>query len=185
MFNNSHQQARAIEEYELKEQKIDFLKRQEENSKIWEIKLTNGSTFEFRYPRYIADCNFEHYFPKYEIIVFRAQYGEGNGYQILDRRTGKNVGTFGPPQFSPSGQYFICMNDDVEANYSSNGIQLFEFVNNEPELQLQYRMDYGPSRANWIDNGSLHLEVYSSNMIEYRGFVRSYRHYKMNFYETE
>ena len=177
--NNRHREALAVEKYQLEAQNINFLSRQSKNERHWNLSLTNGEYFELKIPKYsdIAEYAFEHYYKSQELLVFREQWGEGNAYLLLNRRTGQRTRTWGPPVFSPNGKYFVSFNDDLEAQYSPNGLQLFEIIDGQPELQLEYEMDVGPTRATWLNDTTFRLEVYKSDFVQHKGFVKLFEHY--------
>lgn len=182
---NRHREALAVEKYEIEKQQINFLERQEQNNKHWNIVLVNGETIELKISKYsqIADYAFEHYYKELELIVFRQQWYEGNGYLILNRKTGKKYLTIGPPIISPNNKFFVAIKADLEAQYSPNGIQLFE-IGEEIVLKLDYRIkQIGPSRVSWTDDMTFLLEAYTANWTN--GLKYDYQHYKVAIKRTE
>jgi len=177
---NRHRESAAVEEYQLKAQKVDFLSRHNNPDLLWNIVLTSGDNTELYIPRNseIADYTFEHFHESSDLIVFREQWGEGNGYMIVDRKSGSKVRTWGPPVFSPDRDYFISFQADIDAHYSNNGIQLFKIVNGIPELQLEYAMDWGPTKVEWLNNKTFKLEIYNLEYLE-RGVVEIFKYYEV------
>ena len=189
-YSNSHQAAKAIEEYEIQEQGITFLARSSEENVLWQVELFNGKRDKITTRRYwgvVSDYNFEHYFPDKALVVFRVQLGEGNAYAIFDRKTGKEFRTCGPPVFSPTGKFFVCYNEDTLAGYSCNGIQLYELVNGEAVLRLQYYpKSLGPTRIKWINDSTLNTEFYTLLILGGAppGGQEVFRHYRIEIEKT-
>lgn len=170
-YSNAHRAAKAIEQYALEQQSPDFLKKVEIDSgrDRWEVTLVNGDTTRLN-PRVVsrssADLTFEHYHADHNLIVFRSQWVEGNGYVLVSRVDGATVSTFGPPVFSPLGKWFVTFNEDTIANYSPNGVQVFKSKADPEEGDfdfkkvLSYRMEaVGPTRCKWIDGNTFQMEV--------------------------
>jgi hypothetical protein len=190
-YSNSHRAAKAIEEYMIQEQQIAFLERSSEENVIWYVLLLNGKRDKIETRSYwnVADYNFENYFPDKALIVFKVQWHEGNGYAIFNRKSGKKYHTWGPPVFSPTGKFFVCYNEDTLANFSSNGIQLYEMVNGEPVLRLQYDPKrVGPTRIKWIDDSTLNVEFYTLLIgldIPPPGTQEVFEHYRLDIWKTD
>ncbi len=76
---------------------------------------------------------------------------EWRGWKILDPHTEKDHFAYGIPVASPSGRRIICSNVDLIAEFSANGIQLFEY-DTEKGLQLRWELDlegYGLESIAW------------------------------------
>jgi len=164
-YDNWHLRSLAIEKYLLEENK-NHTKR--DTSGLF-IKMKNGEwklipldpmTDE-------VDNTFEYYFKDYGYYSIRTQWGEGNGYKLINDLTGKITNLFGRPYFSPNGKYIISVNADIEAGYSENGFQLFE-NNNGKLLHLgNYKpSSWGPMAAIWIDNNTIKTENVTTEIID-------------------
>jgi hypothetical protein len=156
-YNNWHLRSLAIEKYLLKKNK-NYTKR--DTSGLF-IKMKNGEWTLISLDPMTdeVDNTFEHYFKDYGYYSVRTQWGEGNGYKLINDLTGEITNLFGRPYFSPNRQYIISVNADIEAGYSENGFQLFE--NNKG--RLLHLGNYEPSnwglmKALWIDNNTLKTE---------------------------
>lgn len=182
---NRHMEALAVESYLLWQEKNSFLARQIYNNGQWNIQLLNGKNFELKIPKYsdVADYAFEYYYKDLNLIIFREQWSEGNAYLIVNRNSGEAIRTIGPPIFSPDGNFFLAINDDIEAGYSPNGIQLYKIEGNKITLLLEYIMDLAPSRANWVSDSTFQLEVYSVNWE--KNVSREYLHYLVSIRESK
>lgn len=178
-FGNSHKRASAIEDYllkktnpgiEIKENEI-LITLINENKILLEL---NDNTME-------AGYNFESYFKELEFLLFRVQWYEGNDYLLMNRKNGNRTKMFGKPYFSPSKKYFISINNDVEAGYSYNGFQLFEFKNEDFKLLWQYEpQEWGPVDIKWIDENNLAVKNYTL-VVEKNKLVDKFFYSKLNF----
>ena len=66
---------------------------------------------------------------------YRVQWYEGNNYALVNLKTGKITKTYGRVYINSTNTFLVSINDDIEAGYSANGIQLF-FIDSEYNLVL-------------------------------------------------
>ena len=154
-YSNWHQRARALEKYLLNKENPGITRDKDD---LVEIKLLNGQTIKLTPDSNNdeSDFTFENHFKQQKLLLFRVQWGEGNNYAIIDFTNGKKTYLIGRPFFSPDKKYMIAINCDIEAQYSSNGFELFEFANRE--LKKIWRYDptiWGPVDLKWIDNSTM------------------------------
>ncbi|MBX2841477.1 MAG: hypothetical protein KTR26_06875 [Flammeovirgaceae bacterium] len=124
-INNVYRKSLAIEGYQLKK----FGTRvKRENNELF-IKLDDGNWFQLQ-NNPDSDENahsFEYYFDDFGFYSIRVQWGEGNGYKLVNSKTGAITNIIGRPFFSPDGTSIIALGNDIEAGYSDNGfLKLFE-----------------------------------------------------------
>ena len=83
-FGNFHQKAMAIEEHQLK--KFGKRVRREDNELF--VKLDDGSWFQLQTNPYYDEVAhaFEYYFDKLGFYSIRVQWGEGNGYKLVNSK---------------------------------------------------------------------------------------------------
>lgn len=155
--DNRHIEALEIEKYLLKTYN-NFAKRDTNGLYIklqngnWKLLTLDSMTDE-------TDNTFEYYFENFGFYSIRVQWGEGNGYKLVNKLDGTETNLFGRPYFSPNGQLIISVNADIEAGYSSNGFQLFKNENGKLELLGNYQPStWGPYIAKWTDNDKLVLK---------------------------
>lgn len=154
--NNRHIESLEIEKYLLNTFN-DFAKRDTNGLHIrlkngtWKLLTLDPMTDE-------ADNTFEYYFKDFGFYSIRVQWGEGNGYKLVNHIDGKVTHLFGRPYFSPNGQFVISVNVDIEAGYSQNGFQLFKNENGKLKHLGNYEPSaWGPYSAKWTDNDRLIL----------------------------
>jgi hypothetical protein len=165
---NRHIEALEIEKYLFKTFS-QFAKRDKNGLNIkldngeWKLLTLNPMADE-------SDNTFEYYFKDFGYYSIRVQWGEGNGYKLVNQIDGSETNLFGRPYFSPNGQFVISINMDIEAGYSQNGFQLFKNENGKLKLLGYYEPEgWGPFSARWIDNNKLVLknqtvEIKNDNM---------------------
>jgi len=153
LYNNSHRVAIAIENYKFQKYK-NLIKR---DSNDLYVKLKNGKWKKLilRDDYDEAGHTFEHFFEKYNFYSIRVQWGEGNGYKLINYDNGEVTDIIGRPYFSPNGKYMIAINADIEAGYSANGFQLFENNNGKLKKLITFEPEWGPFSAKWIDNNTV------------------------------
>lgn len=163
-FDNRHLEALAIEKYLLKTNS-EFVKR---DAKGLYVKLKNGNWKLLTLDQMSdeADNTFEHFFKEFGYYSIRVQWGEGNGYKLVNYIDGTVTPIFGRPYFSPDGLYIISVNFDIEAGYSENGFQLFRIKNRKIQHLGDFKPTlWGPISAKWLNNNMLILknQTFNSN----------------------
>jgi hypothetical protein len=154
-YSNWNQRARALEKYLLKVENPGITR---DKNNLVEITLLNGETIQLKPDPNSdeADFTFENHFKQLKLLLFRVQWGEGNNYALIDLTNGKKTYIIGRPFFSPDRKFMIAINCDIEAQYSSNGFELFEISNRD--FRKIWRYDpiiWGPVDMKWIDNSTL------------------------------
>ncbi|KYG73052.1 hypothetical protein AWN68_10195 [Roseivirga echinicomitans] len=173
-FGNFYKKSLAIEEYQLG--KFGSRVRREGNELF--VKLDDGSWLQLRTnPNYDeVGHTFEYYFDKIGFYSIRVQWGEGNGYKLVNSKTGKVTDIIGRPFFSPDGTFIVALGNDIEAGYSTNGFQLLS--NNSGSiigLGIFSPTSWGCESAIWLSNNKLTLK---NESLEYSNTNSNY----FNFY---
>ncbi|NIJ46615.1 hypothetical protein FHR24_003105 [Wenyingzhuangia heitensis] len=65
------------------------------------------------------------------LYVVRTQWGEGNGYKLVNKINGEITDSFGEPRLNKEGNFIISFNVDLVAEYTENG---FEFFTNNKSI---------------------------------------------------
>jgi hypothetical protein len=178
-FDNRHLEALAIEAYLLKTNS-EWAKR---DSKGLHVKLKNGAWKLLPLDEMAdeADNTFEYFFKEFGYYSIRVQWGEGNGYKLVNYTDGTITNISGRPYFSPDGRYIITVNFDIEAGYSENGFQLFRISNKGLQLLGAYHPDtWGPVSVKWLDNSNLILKNVTEEFgDDYAGYLDFYAELKI------
>lgn len=156
-FSNSHQKSLAIENYLLREYS-DYVKR--EGSQL-SIKLKNGQWFLLENNIELEEVahTFEFYFKEFGFYSIRVQWGEGNGYKLVNAENGEVINLIGRPYFSPNGKLLISLGNDIEAGYSINGFQLLRNEKGKiTEIGRYQPSSWGCKSAYWLNDDSLVLK---------------------------
>lgn len=178
-YTNWHDRATAIEQYLMQCQHPPITKIGETS---YRVKTARGDSvlLEPNLNMDEAGYNFEHYYWPEELLVFRVQWYEGNDYALFNRLNGTLTHMIGPPQFSPyDPTLFVAINDDIEATYSDNGIQVFRIERGIPKLIWQYFPDdIAPSHIQWVASDALIFRAYMRGRID-QNFAYQYLHSRL------
>lgn len=185
-YKNTYKAAKAIEKYALEKQDITFLKRLKSKNRTWQLILSSGKQIEISPPpgSSAVDYTFEYYYPSLQLIVFRAQWYEGNNYVLVSRKDGSKTTAYGPPILSPDKNFFLTYNGQEVSDYSNNGLQLFKVKEEEIKKLIEYNMELVPSRCKWMDEDTFHLQVYDFQIRPGKGIKRNYQHSEVDINET-
>ncbi len=161
-FDNSHRSALAAEKYLIKNNPFNNVKKDSiglflKINGYWKLFEPNPNNDE-------ADLIFEHYFKEFGYYSIYVQWGEGNGYKIINEETGEVQNLYGRPYFSPTGKYMISISGDIIAQYSANGFELFKTENNSLRYLGNFDPeDWEPSDLKWMNNHEFILEGMTYN----------------------
>lgn len=157
IHGNSHDHALDVEnhllktfgEYVRRDSLGLHLKMKDES---WKLVSLKPDTHE-------ADNTFEHYFTEFGFYSIRTQWGEGNGYKLINDQNGHTTDLFGRPYFSKNGKFIISISADIEAGYNRNGFQLFHNTDGELQKIGDYEpRAWGPYSAKWKDSSTIILK---------------------------
>ena len=100
------------------------------------------------------------YLPQVGFFVFRNHIYEGGSYSLINNKSGKEIIIQGFPKLSPDAKHLIATNQDLEAAFEFNGIQIFGFPNGRFEKLLEIEMDeMEPHAPIWIDNMTIEITM--------------------------
>ncbi|GAB5526696.1 MAG: hypothetical protein Roseis2KO_45680 [Roseivirga sp.] len=156
-IHNSHKYSLAIERYQI----IQFGQRFRRTDEGLFLKLNNGDWQLMKIDPLTDEVDnvFEHYFDKFGFYSIRVQWGEGNGYKLVNTETGTVTDIIGKPFFSPDGSKVIALGNDIEAGYSENGFELMENMAGKIKPIGRYNPgSWGCISALWLTNNTLLLQ---------------------------
>lgn len=94
-------------------------------------------------------------------------YWESYGYLLIDKTSGDTTHLYGMPVVSPDKKHIITFNQDLQAGFTFNGLQLLEMQNGKPVLigakELYY---WGPDNVTWKNDHTLLVQQAFSNLTE-------------------
>lgn len=100
------------------------------------------------------------YLPKVGFFVFSSEYHDGGDYSLINDKSGKETIIKGFPKVSPDAKHLITTNQDLEAAFEFNGIQIFGFPNGRFEKLFEKKMDkMEPHTPKWIDNKTIEITM--------------------------
>jgi len=156
-IDNWHQRAIFIEKYLGEKFKIYF----SANDSTLILFLANNKQLQL--PKWDneqdAGYNFEHYFASIDYYLLHVQYGEGNGWMLVNRKNGFKKNIIGEPYISPDGKRILTVNSDLIAGYSENGIELFSISGDTLKTEFQLDVDsWGATGAKWLSDKKVIIE---------------------------
>lgn len=153
---NMHFNALDIESYQLSQNQDHVRKRND----TLDILLPDGTWASFPPDLMMeeADMNLERYEEQWGFYIIRIQWYEGNGYAVVNRQTGAITRMNGRPFFSPDGKHILSVMEDVEATYSTNGLEMYEVVDGAvTQTGYLYPETWGPNFAKWTSDSTVVL----------------------------
>lgn len=132
-----------------------------------QLKLKDGTWKQFLPDKRVDELEFafKNYFADFGYYLFETYIYEGSGFRLVNDSTGADTYIIGEPYFSPNGQSVISINEDLEAGFSANGLELF--LNNKDRLQNLGFFEpelWGPTNVKWIDNETFILKNKTSDL---------------------
>ena len=94
-------------------------------------------------------------------------YWESYGYLLIDKTSGETTHLYGMPVVSPDKKHIIAFNQDLQAGFTFNGLQLLEMQNGKPVLIGEKELYYwGPDNVSWKNDHTLLVQQAFSNLTE-------------------
>lgn len=162
---NSFLIAQEIENYQLKK----FGDLVERESEYLSFKLKTGA-IKILSPDSISEeeaYSFEYFFENVGFYSLVVHWTEGQEYKLINYETGIETNIVGRPFFSNSGKYLIALGNDIEANYSFNGLGIYK---NEEGIIRKIGTfsprSYGFSKAKWLDDQHVIIQNESLNYLD-------------------
>ena len=179
-YDNSYEAFKGVEQYLEKTQSMYFKR----NGKMLTLSLVNGKTKELKDISKDSDDDilytYEHFFSNINTYLIRGQFFEGNCYVVINRNTGEEKYTIGEIYADPQNRKFIAINEDMEAGYSSNGLQMFE-IKNEKFIK-KFTIEggsWGPIALKWINNSTVIMKAHIRTDEEDYSYLTKF--YKLTF----
>ena len=123
------------------------------NEPAYLINNPNSDSDDFASYSFIQDM------PEIGQWLIMGSYYEAYGYVFIDKTTGESTELYGMPVVSPDKKYIITFNQDLEAGFTFNGIQLFEMKDSKPVLLGAKELNsWGPDNVKWKDSNTLFVQ---------------------------
>lgn len=169
---NFHDAAKELENYLSKSQSKYFSRTQE----VLQLFLSNGQKVELRDVSKESDediyYTYQNYFSAINTYLIRGQLYEGDCYLIVNRDNGEKKFIIGEIYPSPSGKLIIAINEDLEAGYSNNGMQLIEIQGGKYIKKFTIEGGgWAPVSLKWISDRSVIIrtnERHTNGLYEYK-----------------
>lgn len=158
--DNFYMAAKDLESYLSKSQGQYFHR----SGSTLNLRLSNGKTVSLKNIDKEGDeaiyYNYQHYFKDIDRYLIRTQLYEGDFYILINRETGDRQDIIGAVYPNPAGKRVVAINEDMEAAYSFNGLQLLEINNGVIHIKFTIAGgDWGPVNLTWLDNTNLILKT--------------------------
>jgi hypothetical protein len=102
--------------------------------------------------------NFEHYFDNINYYLLRVQFGEGNCWMLVNRKNGFKKYISGLPYISNDLKKIICINSDLEAGYSFNGLELYTIQADSLQTLFSKETEWGPIDLKWVNGNQFFIK---------------------------
>ena len=136
-----------------------------ENTEGITLTLLTGKIVEFKNDTpedndEFTQKNYLEYLPKVGFFVFKNNLYEGGNYSLVNDKSGKETIIQGYPKLSPDAKHLVATNQDAEAGFEFNGIQIYGFPNGRFEKLFEKEMDeMEPHTPKWIDNKTIEITL--------------------------
>ena len=94
---------------------------------------------------------FEHYFDKIDYYLISVHLYEGGYWILLNRKNGFSKIMCGLPYISNNNRTIVCINSDLEAGYTFNGLELFSILHDSLYTEFRKETKWGPTDIKWIN----------------------------------
>ncbi|MEQ1525203.1 MAG: hypothetical protein ABL911_00445 [Gallionella sp.] len=91
------------------------------------------------------------------IHIIHVQRYEGDGYMVINHRSGKQAFPSGYPIASPDGKNFLSMSEDMFAGYNPNNIEIWQLASGRIVKAANFELEWGPESGDWIDSKSIRV----------------------------
>jgi len=136
---------------------------------VLSLKLANGKTVKYVDVKSEDDSiqiergvhyEFKYYFEDIEYYLLDVGLWEGGYGLLVNRKNGLSKEITGLPYISKNHKKIICINEDLESGYTTNGIELYTVLNDS--LQTEFRKSiegWGPADISWINENQILLKT--------------------------
>lgn len=127
------------------------------------VKLADGS--ELRLENNLEDGDsyqehsFYYYFPEIDYYLIDILIYEGFYRKLINRKNGYTKIIFGKPYVSKDKSKIICINSDLEAGFTFNGIELYSIKADSLQTEFVFETEWGPIDLKWINENQLLLKI--------------------------
>ena len=101
------------------------------------------------------------YIPEIDSHLIRQDWYEGNQYILVNNETGSVQNIWSIPHISPQKDRITVTNKDMLAQFTVNGIQIFEIVSGNYVKQFEQRLEkWGIDNPRWLNNDAFVADKY-------------------------
>ncbi|HEY8366868.1 MAG TPA: hypothetical protein VIL57_06950 [Bacteroidia bacterium] len=103
--------------------------------------------------------SFHYYFPEIDYYLIDLQLYEGFCSKLINRKNGKEKIIFGKPYLSLDKSKIVCINSDLVAGFTFNGIELYTIKGDSLQTEFVLETEWGPSDLKWLNENQFLLKV--------------------------
>lgn len=156
------QQSTHLSDAVVEENLLKKVKGATREGKILKFETDGGIvTFTDRIPAeegYAKYYLVDHLRPVLDFFYLIRVFGyEGNGYVLVNKKTGQTINLYGIPIFSSDGKRFIDTSLDLDAGYHPNLIRIYKLEDSKyaNEWEHIYQDMKGPTNPVWLNNSEI------------------------------
>jgi hypothetical protein len=135
---------------------------------ILSLKLANGEVIKFidfesdaenLNVENVVSYDFKYYFKDIDYYLLDVRLWEGGYGLLVNRKNGFSKAINGNPYISRNHKKILCINNNLESEYTVNGIELYTILNDS--LTTEFRLPiggWGPADINWINENQFLLK---------------------------
>jgi hypothetical protein len=91
--------------------------------------------------------------------VLNIAYYEGSAILLVNKKTGEQIETIGPPVVSPNKEFFACGHCDIVAAFDVSGIELYKKENTSyKSIGLREMNNWGQEQMLWKNDTTLFIQ---------------------------
>jgi hypothetical protein len=103
---------------------------------------------------YVRHARMDSVFSDSGYFVARTYY-EGGDWLFVSKRTCAQLPLYGRALFNPSRTRFAAINEDLEAGFMANGVQIVSLVSGSPRAEVEDKQEaWGPRSGAWADDST-------------------------------
>jgi hypothetical protein len=140
------------------------------------LKLANGKELKLPFWDPVADEGyvFQYFFKEINYFVLLVQWSEGNCWMLVNKANGKRKYCYGFPYLSPDKSKIIAINQNLDAGYSFNGIEVFSVRKDSLALDFHKETTWGPEGIKWVNKDQFLLKQTVEAKVEPANSIPNY-----------
>lgn len=144
--------------------------RHNKSGPVLTVNLRSGRTVKFRdivarnpfgEEDAVETYEYDSYIPRIAQHLVRVSFYEGEGFRIVDDRSGVTAKVAGPPVVSPTARWFACADADV--SYGDPGIEVWATGPKAPKKVFHAKKVARPENISWAGDNVFRVELHDDS----------------------